>query len=242
MTTVQDGPSTVLPTRTRRTGAANAVTLVRAVLTVVIAGLVVWSWQTPVSRTLVVSLASVALVTDLVDGRVARALDQATAFGAAFDMETDAFLILVLSGYAVPLVGPWVLLIGAARYLLLLAGAAWPWLTAATTLASSRTSRHAASATSWSGSTIPVTGAHSSVSERRTSRISSPTGPGRSTMLVTPVRNRGARPICLRRSTMKGGIGTGVLAARRVVSTFPHRPGNAHTTQRIRDGGANRDR
>jgi phosphatidylglycerophosphate synthase len=131
VTTVQDGPSTVLPTRTRRTG-ANAITLVRMVLAVVIAALVVWSWQAPVSSTLIVSLASVALVTDLVDGRVARALDQVTAFGAAFDMETDAFLILVLSVYAVPLVGPWVLLIGAARYLLLLAGAAWPWLTAAT--------------------------------------------------------------------------------------------------------------
>src|SRR3954454_17184582 len=44
-------------------------------------------------------------------------------------METDAFLILVLSVYAVPLVGAWVLLIGLARYLLLPAGLALPWLT-----------------------------------------------------------------------------------------------------------------
>ena len=43
-------------------------------------------------------------------------------------METDAFLILVLSVYVVPLVGAWVLLIGLARYLLLVATALWPWL------------------------------------------------------------------------------------------------------------------
>jgi phosphatidylglycerophosphate synthase len=128
---VQSSVTTVLPLRSRRLGAANAVTLVRAVLSVVIAGLVVSSWQTAVPRSLVVTLAVVALLTDAVDGRVARALDQVTAFGAAFDMETDAFLILVLSVYAVPLVGPWVLLIGLARYLLLLAGLVWPWLSAA---------------------------------------------------------------------------------------------------------------
>ena len=51
-----------------------------------------------------------------------------TALGAAFDMETDAFLILVLSVYVVPVVGAWVLLIGLARYLLLVATALRPWL------------------------------------------------------------------------------------------------------------------
>ena len=129
---VQSSATTVLLVRPRRLGAANAITLVRAVLSVVIAGLVVASWTSPVPRSLVVTLAVVALLTDTVDGRVARALDQVTAFGAAFDMETDAFLILVLSVYAVPLVGPWVLLIGLARYLLLLAGLVRPWLTAPT--------------------------------------------------------------------------------------------------------------
>jgi phosphatidylglycerophosphate synthase len=130
--TVHVGPTTVLPTRERRFGAANAVTAVRAVLALVLAVLVVESWHTSVPRTPMVTLATIALITDFVDGRLARALDQVTPFGAAFDMETDAFLILVLSVYAVPLVGPWVLLIGLARYLLLLAGAAWPWLNAPT--------------------------------------------------------------------------------------------------------------
>ncbi|MGC4109474.1 MAG: CDP-alcohol phosphatidyltransferase family protein [Nocardioides sp.] len=115
-----------------RLGPANAVTLARAVMTAGIAALVVQSWSADVPRPLVVALAAVALATDLVDGRLARRTDAVTRFGASFDMETDAFLILVLSVYAVPVVGAWVLLIGLARYLLLLAGAAWPWLTART--------------------------------------------------------------------------------------------------------------
>ncbi|HEY3529609.1 MAG TPA: CDP-alcohol phosphatidyltransferase family protein [Nocardioides sp.] len=115
-----------------RLGAANGVTLARATLTAAIAALVAQSWSDPVPRGLVVVLAAVALATDLVDGRLARRRGEVSRFGAALDMETDAFLILVLSVYAVPLVGPWVLLIGLARYLLLLAGAAWPWLTGPT--------------------------------------------------------------------------------------------------------------
>jgi phosphatidylglycerophosphate synthase len=115
-----------------RLGLANSVTLVRAVLTAGIAALVVQSWSATVPRTLVVALAAVALATDLVDGQLARTRGTASRFGAAFDMETDAFLILVLSVYAVPVVGAWVLLIGFARYLLMLAGAAWPWLSAPT--------------------------------------------------------------------------------------------------------------
>ena len=117
--------------RLPRLGAANAVTLARAALTAAITALVVQSWSAEVPRALVVTMASVALVLDLVDGRLARMRDQVTRFGAAFDMETDAFLILVLSVYVVPLVGPVALLIGLARYLLVLAGAVWPWLTAA---------------------------------------------------------------------------------------------------------------
>jgi phosphatidylglycerophosphate synthase len=115
-----------------RLGAANVVTLTRAVLTAGVTALVVQSWSDPVPRALVVALAAVALTTDLVDGRLARRTGSVTRFGAAFDMEVDAFLILVLSVYAVPLVGPAALLIGLARYLLVLAGTVWPWLTAPT--------------------------------------------------------------------------------------------------------------
>ena len=111
-----------------RLGPANSVTLVRAALVVAVTALVVQSWSGDVPRSLLVALSSVALALDLVDGRLARARGIVTALGAAFDMETDAFLILVLSVYVVPVAGAWVLLIGLARYLLLLATAVWPWL------------------------------------------------------------------------------------------------------------------
>ncbi|HET8666267.1 MAG TPA: CDP-alcohol phosphatidyltransferase family protein [Nocardioides sp.] len=135
MQTVHVGPPTVLPTPPappRRITAANAVTSTRGVLAVVLLVLVVGSWESSESRSLIVTLASIALLTDLVDGRIARAFDQVTPFGAAFDMEVDAFLILVLSLYAVPIVGPVALLIGFARYLLAIAGAVWPWLNGTT--------------------------------------------------------------------------------------------------------------
>ncbi len=109
-------------------GPANRVTLVRALLSLVVAGLVVASYLTPVSVPMLVALASVALALDWVDGQVARRTGTVTAFGARFDMEVDAFLILVLSGYAAHQVGAWVLLIGLARYLLLAAEWVWPWL------------------------------------------------------------------------------------------------------------------
>ncbi|HEY5882702.1 MAG TPA: CDP-alcohol phosphatidyltransferase family protein, partial [Nakamurella sp.] len=48
--------------------------------------------------------------------------------GARFDMEVDAFLVLVLALYDVRLLGGWVLLIGAARYLFVAAGWVWPGL------------------------------------------------------------------------------------------------------------------
>ncbi len=51
-----------------------------------------------------------------------------TEFGARFDMEVDAFLILVLSVIVATSFGWWVLLIGLARYLLLGAEQVWPWL------------------------------------------------------------------------------------------------------------------
>jgi phosphatidylglycerophosphate synthase len=53
-----------------------------------------------------------------VDGRVARARGEATAFGARFDVETDAAMLIVLSVAVVALgiAGWWVLAIGGMRY------------------------------------------------------------------------------------------------------------------------------
>jgi phosphatidylglycerophosphate synthase len=109
-------------------GLANRVTLTRATLVAGVAALVVQSWSTSVPRPLIVSLSVVALVLDGVDGWLARRNGGVTRLGAAFDMETDAFLILVLSVYVAPVDGWWVLAIGLARYLLLAAGQVWRWL------------------------------------------------------------------------------------------------------------------
>jgi phosphatidylglycerophosphate synthase len=70
----------------------------------------------------------VALVLDAVDGVVARRTGTASSLGARFDMEVDAFLLLVLSAYVARTVGAWVLAIGVMRYLFVAAGWALPWL------------------------------------------------------------------------------------------------------------------
>jgi phosphatidylglycerophosphate synthase len=109
---------------------ADWVTLTRAVLVAGVAGLVADSFSRPVSVTALVTLSIVALVLDAVDGQVARRTGTATPLGARLDGEVDAFLILLLSIAVSRDYGGWVLAIGAARYVLLLAGWLIPWLSA----------------------------------------------------------------------------------------------------------------
>ena len=111
-------------------GPADWVTLARAALVGGVTALIVDSLDRPVPVAVLVSLAAVALVLDAVDGRVARATGTVSALGARFDMEVDAFLILVLSVYVAPTVGGWVLIIGLARYLFVAASWFAPWLSA----------------------------------------------------------------------------------------------------------------
>ena len=111
-----------------RVGPANLVTFVRGVLSVLVAAMVVESFFHPTQVTLLVLISTVALTLDWVDGQVARRTHTESAFGARFDMEVDAFLILVLSVYVAREVGAWVLAIGLARYLLLAAEQVLPWL------------------------------------------------------------------------------------------------------------------
>ncbi|MGH3347458.1 MAG: CDP-alcohol phosphatidyltransferase family protein [Nocardioides sp.] len=109
---------------------ADVVTLTRATIACAVAALVVEAWLGhPVTAPLV-GLAALALVLDAVDGRVARVTRRSTEFGARFDGEADAFLLLVLSAHVATSHGVWVLAIGAARYAFWAAGAAWPWLRA----------------------------------------------------------------------------------------------------------------
>jgi phosphatidylglycerophosphate synthase len=109
-------------------GAANRVTLTRAAFVGGVTALVADALVRPASVAALVGLAVVALVLDGVDGWVARRTGTASALGARFDMEVDAFLILVLSVYVGLSVGPWVLAMGAARYVAWAAGSVVPWM------------------------------------------------------------------------------------------------------------------
>ncbi|MEV7288960.1 CDP-alcohol phosphatidyltransferase family protein [Streptomyces sp. NPDC093252] len=116
--------------RLSRFGPANRVTLGRATLVGGVTALVADSFRSAPPVTLLVGLTAVALILDGVDGRVARRTGTSSALGARFDMEVDAFLILVLSVYVSLSLGPWVLLIGGMRYVFVAAAWRWPWLTA----------------------------------------------------------------------------------------------------------------
>lgn len=107
---------------------ADRVTLVRMVLVGGVTALVAQSTVQPVPTAAITAIAAVALVLDAVDGHVARRTGRMTPFGARFDMEVDAFLILVLSIDVARSLGAWVLVIGAMRYLFVAATWLFPWL------------------------------------------------------------------------------------------------------------------
>jgi phosphatidylglycerophosphate synthase len=111
-------------------GPASWVTLARATLAVGVAALVADSFTGSTPVALLVTLAAVALVLDAVDGWVARRTRTASALGARFDGEVDAFLILALSVYVAPAHGAWVLAIGAARYVFGAGERLLPWMRA----------------------------------------------------------------------------------------------------------------
>jgi phosphatidylglycerophosphate synthase len=113
-----------------RLGPANAVTLTRAVLVGGVTALAVDSLTRAAPVGVILALTVLALVLDAVDGPVARRTGTQSALGARFDMEVDAFLILVLSLLLVRPVGGWVLVIGGMRYAFAAAGGLLPWLTA----------------------------------------------------------------------------------------------------------------
>lgn len=114
-----------------RFGAANWITTVRAAL---VSGVIAWIGEAPTSATAAwaVILATGATILDGLDGWAARRSAMVSAFGARFDMEVDALLILALAvlvgqhGKA----GWWVVLSGLLRYLFIAAGWIWPWMAA----------------------------------------------------------------------------------------------------------------
>jgi phosphatidylglycerophosphate synthase len=115
-----------------RFGPANRVTLLRLALGAALAGLVGEAAAATALAWALVVVATLTALLDAVDGALARRSGLASAFGARFDMETDAAFTLVLcvlvwqAGQA----GPWVLASGLMRYAFVAAAAVWPWLSA----------------------------------------------------------------------------------------------------------------
>lgn len=132
------------PDAPSRFGSANVVTLLRSGIAALVMGLALealatgsgllaspgeigdlWAWAVPVGVV-------VALILDGIDGWLARRGRVASAFGARFDMEADALLVLglALAVLASGRAGPWVLIAGALRYVFLLSAVIWPALAA----------------------------------------------------------------------------------------------------------------
>jgi phosphatidylglycerophosphate synthase len=124
MPTTQPGPGI---------GVANRVTLARATLVLPVAVLTLQPGALALERAYwwIIVLGAVSMVLDRTDGRVARRTGTTSAFGARFDMELDAFLLLALSVlvWQSGKVGAWVTLIGALRYLFVVGGLFWSVLT-----------------------------------------------------------------------------------------------------------------
>jgi phosphatidylglycerophosphate synthase len=112
-----------------RFGPANQVTTVRALLVSLAAGFI-GEARLPAIATAAATVGGAATALDGVDGWLARRTGLASAFGARFDMETDALLIQVLSVLAWQhgKAGAWVLASGLMRYVFVACGWIFPWL------------------------------------------------------------------------------------------------------------------
>jgi phosphatidylglycerophosphate synthase len=107
--------------RTRSLRIADLVTLARGLGVCFLAGFTLQALAGGLARNGVLAMiimGTLCLMLDGVDGRVARARGEATAFGARFDVETDAAMLIVLSiaVAALGIAGWWVLVIGVMRY------------------------------------------------------------------------------------------------------------------------------
>jgi phosphatidylglycerophosphate synthase len=111
-----------------RLGPANAVTATRSTLVGVVTALVVTSFTEHTPSALLLAFVVPALLLDAVDGWVARRTRSVSPLGARFDMEVDAFLLLVLGVATGPTLGWWTLAIGLMRYAFVAASWAVPWL------------------------------------------------------------------------------------------------------------------
>jgi phosphatidylglycerophosphate synthase len=114
-----------------RFGLANRVTLLRMALSALLAAVIGEPLAHPDALAwAIVVAATVTALLDAADGPLARRSGLASDFGARFDMETDAWLTLVLCGLIVHFdkAGVWVLAAGLMRYAFVAAARLWPWL------------------------------------------------------------------------------------------------------------------
>ena len=119
-----------------RFGPANRVTLARLGALALMAALIGEALPRapldamPAAAWWLVLAATVTASLDAVDGALARRSGLASAFGARFDMETDAAFTLVLCALVVQAgqAGVWILASGLMRYAFVAAAFVWPWL------------------------------------------------------------------------------------------------------------------
>ncbi|MDE2772613.1 MAG: CDP-alcohol phosphatidyltransferase family protein [Gemmatimonadota bacterium] len=114
-------------------GVANRVTLWRATIVLPVTTLLLRPEALRQgAQWWIIALATAALTLDGVDGRIARRTGTSSAFGARFDMEVDALLLVTLAAllWQSGKVPVWVLAIGGLRYAFVAAGRIWPVLAA----------------------------------------------------------------------------------------------------------------
>lgn len=116
-----------------RFGPANLVTLGRAAGVCVLVGLLPSPAPALAAQWAIAATAFLLIAADGLDGWLARRGGVTSAFGARFDMETDAALILVMAALLVQQdrIGAWILASGLLRPAFILAGRAYPPLAGA---------------------------------------------------------------------------------------------------------------
>jgi phosphatidylglycerophosphate synthase len=112
-----------------RFGPANQITTARAMLVALVVSLIGEPDRTATAAG-AAALSLLVTLLDGVDGWLARHSGMASEFGARFDMEIDALLILALAilAWRYDKAGPWVIMSGLLRYLFVAAGWLRPWL------------------------------------------------------------------------------------------------------------------
>jgi phosphatidylglycerophosphate synthase len=112
-----------------RLGPGNQTTTARALLVALLVALIGEPADLRIAWT-AASVSAIAAALDGLDGWLARRSRMASAFGARFDMEIDALLILALSvlAWRFGKAGAWVMLSGALRYAFVGAASLFEWM------------------------------------------------------------------------------------------------------------------